>query len=69
MTTTPRQNTEPAGTAPPAGAQAAAKETAHESTPASAHESALLAELAEVLHQVRQGRFDVRLPRRAGARR
>ncbi|TQM45362.1 HAMP domain-containing protein [Pseudonocardia cypriaca] len=63
MTTTPRQSTEPAGAAPSSGAQVAASESVQET----AQESALLQELADVLHQVRRGRFDVRLPRRAGS--
>ncbi|MHA6618146.1 HAMP domain-containing protein [Pseudonocardia sp. DLS-67] len=59
MTTTPRQSIEPTGADPSARAQAPVPETVHE--------SALLQELAEVLHQVRRGRFDVRMPRRAGS--
>src|SRR5215218_3986180 len=35
-------------------------------TPEVETESVLLRELADALHQVRQGRFDVRLPRRHG---
>ena len=59
MTTTPRQSTEPTGLAPSSGAPEPAQE--------SAQDTALLSELADVLHQVRRGRFDVRLPRRAGS--
>jgi HAMP domain-containing protein len=67
MTTTPRQSTEPAGAAPSSGAQVAAAESVQERAQPTAQESALLQELADVLHQVRRGRFDVRLPRRAGS--
>jgi signal transduction histidine kinase/HAMP domain-containing protein/FixJ family two-component response regulator len=51
MTTTRRQST----AVPSTGDSSAAQD------------GALLEELADALHQVRQGRFDVRLPRRAGA--
>src|SRR5690606_7567514 len=63
MTTTPRQSTESTGASPSSGVQVAAPEAGSEQ----ARESMFLQELGDFLHQVRRGRFDVRLPRRAGA--